>query len=246
MKIPRIFVSSREICGRVVEFSDKNSRYLMRVLRLKAGDEVQAFDGAGEHLVELTSLGRDSVRGLIRGPMIVHEEQGTITLAFACVRPGPMQEILRHCTELGVSTFVPLLTARSNRRPQEKKERWESIVTGASAQCGRVTVPRVLAPAPLEDFLRELEREQGMLLLSRADGTRPIWAALEDCAYKNVVLLVGPEGGLDESEEAMATAAGFLPISLGPATLRAETAAILASGAVVINREFAKFCPQSA
>ncbi len=215
-------------------------------MRLKAGDEVQAFDGSREHLVKLTNLGRDAVCGLICDSVPVHEEQLKITLAFACLRPGPMQEILRHGTELGVSVFVPLLTARANRRPLEKKERWDDTVAGASGQCGRGTVPTVRNPTTLEQFLENEECPQTRLLLSRAAGAMPIWAALESRTHEDVIILVGPEGGLEPSEESRAINSGFLPVTLGPSALRAETAAIVATGAVVLSRDVTGLCARDA
>lgn len=211
-------------------------------MRLKAGDEVQAFDGTSEHLVKLTNLGRDAVCGLICNSVAVREERLKITLAFACLRPGPMQEILRHGTELGVSVFVPLLTARANRRPREKKERWEATVAGASAQCGRGTVPMVQHPATLEEFLENEKRPQTRLLLSRAVGAIPIWLALESRTHEDVVILVGPEGGLEPSEESKAIDSGFVPVTLGPRALRAETAAMVATGTVVLSHDVTVFC----
>ena len=237
MKAPRVFVSDKEIFGREVIFSGKNSRYLRKVLRLNAGDEVQAFDGTSGHLVKLTSVSQDSVSGLICDSIVGKAEHLKITLAFACVRPGPMQEILRHCTELGVSLFIPLLTERANRRPQEKKERWEAVVASASAQCGRITVPRVFAPTPLSELLKDMEHEQTLLMLSRTTGAVPMWSVLPDRLHKNVLILVGPEGGLEAYEESKAIDCGFQPVSLGPSALRAETAAILATGAIVLSRD---------
>ncbi|MBI5249328.1 MAG: 16S rRNA (uracil(1498)-N(3))-methyltransferase [Desulfomonile tiedjei] len=244
MKTPRIFVQDKEVCGREVVFSEKNSLYLKKVLRLKAGNEVTAFDGTSQHQVKLTSFGRDSVCGLILNSDTAQGEHVNIILAFACLRPGPMQEILRHCTELGVSVFVPLLTVRANRRPHEKKERWESTVAGASAQCGRVTVPRVLAPTSLSEFLRDLEPDQVLLLLSRAGRAVPMWEALKGGLHDGIVILVGPEGGLEDAEEAQAVDSGFLHVSLGPRVLRAETAAIVAAGVIALSSDRAELGAQ--
>lgn len=237
MKIIRVFVSPDEIGESVVSFSEKNSKYLKNVLRMKAGDEVKVFDGTREYAARLTTLHRNSVSGIICDTQCIDCGQPDITLAFGCIRPGPMQEILRHCTELGVSRFIPLLTAHCSRKPSEKKERWESTVSGASAQSGRSTVPAVMEPVLLKIFLDSLQGNDTRLLLSTGTSAAPFWSVMDEPLEK-ITLLTGPEGGFQPMEENLAAQKGFRAVSLGGGILRAETAAIVAVGAVVLRRDF--------
>ncbi len=237
MKTIRVFISPDEIGESIVSFSEKNSKYLKNVLRMKTGDEVKVFDGTREYAIRLTTLHRNSVSGIICDTQCVECDQPDITLAFGCIRPGPMQEILRHCTELGVSRFVPLLTAHCSRKPSEKKERWESTVSGASAQSGRSTVPAVTEPVLLKIFLDSLQGNDTRLLLSTSTNAAPFWSIV-DAPLERITLLTGPEGGFQPAEEDLAAQKGFRAVSLGSGILRAETAAIVAVGAVVLRREF--------
>ena len=93
-------------------------------------------------------------------------ERIRVTLAFSCIRPGPFDDILRHGTELGVDRFVPILSRRVTRRPTEKKERWEAILTSATQQCGRVRCPEFGTPVNLDLFLDRAPEEATRLLLS--------------------------------------------------------------------------------
>jgi 16S rRNA (uracil1498-N3)-methyltransferase len=232
VKVPRIFVSQQEMTPTRVVFSEKSTRYLRNVLRLKAGDLVSVFDGVNFHDIVLT----ESSRQRICGDVIEsgHEDSRglDICLAFGCVRPGPVEEILRHGTELGVSVFIPIISCRVNRKPQERKDRWHTIVVSASAQSGRTAVPAVEAPVSLNRLFQRDFACDTKLLLSTDRDAKPILEILHKRTHKRVKILVGPEGGFDGAEESGALAAGFLPVSLGRCILRTETAALAAVAAV--------------
>jgi len=234
LKLPRIYVPLSELTSDRVSFPPGAARYLRDVLRLKAGDDVEVFDGGTKHLVRLARCERREVSGTI---LASREEEvrpePEITLAFGCVRPGPFQEILRHGTELGVSRFIPLITGRTTRRGDAMKARWNLIVASAAAQSGRSRAPLVEQPVSLARFLDRHWDADLKLALSVNTAAQPLLAALS-AGISRVVLLVGPEGGLEPLEEKEAEAAGFLTVSVGAGVLRTETAA-LASVAVIVN-----------
>ncbi|MBI5569633.1 MAG: 16S rRNA (uracil(1498)-N(3))-methyltransferase [Desulfomonile tiedjei] len=231
-KSRRLFVPSHELAGRsVFFFSPKDSHYLRAVLRLQTGDQVEVFDGIARYAVRLGALRGGRFQGDIIEACVT--EQGPnvrIALAFACVRPAPFQEILRHGTELGVSHFIPLLTQRTTRRPTERRERWETIVKSACAQSGRCVPPQVEDPLTLDQFICRGIHEDTRLLLSPAPQALPLLGMLGEALPAKAIVLVGPEGGLEPSEESLALGAGFVPVSLGTAVLRTETAASIAVG----------------
>jgi len=232
LKSRRIFVPPEGFSSDGINFSRAAVGYMKKVLRLKPGDQVIVFDGACEYLARLVRF-----QNGLRGEVI--ELQGSapmmpkITLAFGCVRPGPLNEILRHGTELGVSKFVPLISLRTSRRPEERKQRWQAVVSSAAAQSGRIQVPEVEAPVSLRELLtRDHACERGFILSATA-GVQPLIAALGSETMRSVILLVGPEGGFDPSEEEAARRAGFSAVSLGFRVLRTETAAIGALAVIV-------------
>jgi 16S rRNA (uracil1498-N3)-methyltransferase len=239
MKEPRVFVQPPERTEEGFRFSPGNVRYLHTVLRMKQGDRVRVFDGEEEHLVDLVQCSRDGVEGrlietLQAREVVTHEQE--LVLAFACVRPGPMDEIFRHGTELGVTTFVPILAERSQRRPPDKKSRWEMIVAAASAQCGRVDLPRIMEPQSLARFLAGETIVGRPLVLSPRAGM-PLLAVMETTQSADLTLLIGPEGGLHPREEKEVLASGFIPVMLGSAVLRTETAALAALAGVMLWRQ---------
>lgn len=227
-----------ELDGNIVKFSAANARYLQKVLRLRRGDHVGVFDGKHEFLVELSEVSRANVVGcVIRNRSGMRVEGIEIIVGFACIRPGPVEKILRHGTELGVHRFVPILTTRASRRPEHSKPRWHTIIASAIGQSGRSCLPEVEAPITLEDFLTRRHGDSSGILLSTSPSALPLLVVLDRERPQQVVLLIGPEGGLDESEELQAVREGFHRASLGPATLRTETAAVVAAGVVAAWHE---------
>jgi len=130
----------------------------------------------------------------------------------------------------------PVLCARSvvrlaGERAEARRRHWQAVAASASEQCGRARVPRIAPPLRLEAWLGELDTAApggARWLLSLAEGARRP-AALHDptrgaVAGAGLIVLSGPEGGLAPEEEALALRCGFVPVTLGPRTLRADTA----------------------
>jgi 16S rRNA (uracil1498-N3)-methyltransferase len=234
MKIPRVFVSPHSITGRAVTFPRREAHYLRDVLRLVPGDQVQVLDGDRVHVVRLTRSDREEVCAEVISSRGQGDREGLdITLAFGCVRPGPFQEILRHGTELGVRRFVPVIARRTVRRPERRKERWEHVIASAASQSRRTILPLMESPVDLEGLIASKGDSQTRLVLSPDAAARPLLESLEHEHPQALLLLVGPEGGFDKSEEKRAVEQGFKRVGLGPGILRTETAAVVAVGVCV-------------
>jgi 16S rRNA (uracil1498-N3)-methyltransferase len=206
--------------------------HVARVLRLRPGAPLVAFDGTGyDFRCEIRAVEGDVVRVAVgeRTPGLRDSPLG-ITLVQAVSRSERMDWTLQKATELGVRAIVPVLSARSvvrldERQAERKLRHWKAIVAGACEQSGRSTLPEVRSPVELGRFLAESPREGQRLVLSPA-GPASL-AGLATTASR-VELLIGPEGGLDDHELDAATRAGFNPVRLGPRVLRTETAGIVA------------------
>jgi 16S rRNA (uracil1498-N3)-methyltransferase len=140
-----------------------------------------------------------------------------------------MDLVIQKATELGVSRIVPLLTERTvvkldPTQAGRKLQHWQGIAIAACEQCGRNILPKVDEPTPLREFVRSASPTDTRVLLSPEGTTR-----VRDLApATHVTVLIGPEGGLTEDEQASAVKAGFERVRLGPRILRTETAAIAA------------------
>jgi 16S rRNA (uracil1498-N3)-methyltransferase len=153
-----------------------------------------------------------------------------------------MDWLVEKATELGAAGIQPLVTERSvlnlkGERAVRKQSHWLGIAIAACEQCGRNRVPVVHEALGLAQWLTTLEAEPPVAppsgqatgqrwLLSLDPGAKPLSAAADGAA--DLTFLSGPEGGLSPAEEEAARAAGFLPVTLGPRVLRAETAPLAA------------------
>jgi 16S rRNA (uracil1498-N3)-methyltransferase len=207
------------------------AHHLRNVLRLRTGDRVEIFDGAGAGYageVEIRASGV-SVRAL--EPIPSSESPFHLTLAAALIKPARYEWILEKSTELGVSEIIPLKTAHGDFRvPPDKMvsrlERWRRIVREASRQCARLSEPRIAAPLNVDDFFSSQDAAASTRILFYEKSDEPFH--LDSLVSDRIVLCVGPEGGWQPGEIEKAMEAGFRVCGLGPRILRAETAAIAA------------------
>jgi 16S rRNA (uracil1498-N3)-methyltransferase len=232
MSVHRFYLTPDEWTSSEPTLGSEDSHHCADVLRLKVGDRVTLFDGAGSVAdAVLTEVHRKHCRVTIRERSSTPPLKCAITLAQAVPKGKNMDLILQKAVELGASTIVPLLTLRTVVRLDEedgsrKQDRWQQIALEACKQCGRNQVPRVTHPSSLEDFLMQ-PREGLVLLASLQPGAVSIKDALAKTTdQQTVTVLVGPEGDFTPKESAAALAAGAIPVTLGPMILRAETAAI--------------------
>jgi len=232
MRLNRVYCERPLASGTDVALPESAAYHVARVLRLRPGAPLVAFDGTGyDFRCEITAVEGDTVRVAVgeRTPGLRDSPLG-ITLVQAVSRSERMDWTLQKATELGVRAIVPVLSARSvvrldERQAERKLRHWKAIVAGACEQSGRSTLPEVRSPVELGRFLAESPREGQRLVLSPA-GPASL-AGLATTASR-VELLIGPEGGLDDHELDAATRAGFSPVRLGPRVLRTETAGIVA------------------
>lgn len=232
----RFFVPRGSLRARNVTLGPELAHRLGRVLRLKRGDHVILTEGGPrEYEVQLTAVSPHAATAvLLREREAPREPSVEITLYPALIRANRFDLILEKCTEIGVVRFVPVIAARSqvqgNGEPSgTRNDRWQRIVVEAAEQCGRGRLPRVDQPLPFEDAVRgalgtkllpyEGERTQALGRYVRGLSRRP----------HAVSLFIGPEGGFEDAEVALARDAGAAIVSLGRRIMRAETAAIVAS-----------------
>lgn len=232
MRVARHHVDLALAEGAVVELPEVAVAHLVRVLRLGPGDRVQLFNGDGrDYEAELLAAGKRSAQARILGSRAVDNESPLrITLAQGIARGEKMDWILQKATELGVARIAPVASERTEvrldaERAGKRSAHWRGVVAGACEQSGRARLPELLAPAALSDFLAG---EASGRRYALDPGAATSLGALDLVAGDSICLLVGPEGGLSERDLAMARAAGFEGLRLGPRILRTETAALAA------------------
>ena len=243
----RFFVPKHAIQNDIAYLPPDQTHHLRDVLRIGAGEIVEIFDGEGSGYTGIVDFNDSGVTVHSLQRIFSPQSRVPLILAAALIKPSKFEWILQKSTELGVHEIIPMITRRCNLRISQdriklKFERWSRIVNEASRQCGRYTAPRIQESMSYEDILcrKKLDGFSKFLfyenigVLWQPDILKPL--------PKGIVIFIGPEGGWEDGEIEQAARAGIHISSLGPWTLRAETAAVAAVSIVQyhINRNNVK------
>ena len=233
--MPRFYCPLALPVGAELELPAAAARHV-QVLRLQPGARVTLFNGeGGEASAQVLQMGRSQVRvHVLAHEAIERESLRPVQLALVMPANERMDWLVEKATELGVTDIQPLLGAHSvlrlkGERADKKVAHWQAIASAACEQCGRNRLPTIAPVREALDWLSAAPAAPLRALLSLAPDARPLASLLAGQAEaRPVSFFSGPEGGLAPSEETAARAVGFVPVSLGPRILRAETAALLA------------------
>ncbi len=225
-----------------IALPDAVAHHALRVLRLRPGAAITLFDGTGgEYPAVLQSDGTGAWADTGAFEPVERELRGRIVLLQGMATGDKMDWIVEKAVELGAARLVPIVADRSvlrlsGPRLDKRLAHWRAIARAASEQCGRNRLMDVAIPLKLADALHQLTPTDGPVLFCHPDGARPLAEALRPMRDR-VNLLVGPEGGWSDAEQATATAQGLVPVTLGPRVLRTETAglALIAAGSALLD-----------
>ena len=259
MSAPRFFVRGPLAgcgAGGEVPLPEHVARQVATVLRMRPGDPVVLFDGAGgEWRAALAAVGRGSATARLLAYDVPGREPALrLTLCQALLKADRFEWVIQKGTELGVAEFVPLVTRRvvaadrvgaagGPAASESKLARWRRIAVEAAEQSGRLAVPLVHPPRSLE---AALESRAPRLVCWEDERRLPFPAALGEVVgggSNEVAVFVGPEGGFTPEEVQAATAAGARAASLGPRILRSETAAVVAAALALLGSPAALDAP---
>lgn len=227
---PRFFVPDVAGLGQPVPMPADEATHLRRVLRLGQGDTVAVFDGRGaEYLarVEETTPALTVVRPYEQ-IVITPEPRVALTVAQALLKGRKFDEVVRDVTMVGAVAVQPVLTERSEGRGRDR-ERWRRVAIASAKQCRRAVVPELRAPVGFGELLTD--RSDLKLLLvepSAAPAGSGLRTVRDRAVPTSALLAVGPEGGWTEGEVQAARAAGFVAVTLGRRTLRADAVVVSA------------------
>ncbi|HLT02056.1 MAG TPA: 16S rRNA (uracil(1498)-N(3))-methyltransferase [Geminicoccaceae bacterium] len=213
--------------GGLLEPSPAQCHYLLTVMRRRDGDTVALFNGRdGEWLARVELVERRRCRLHIERQSRPQRPEPGPTLLFAPLKRFRQEFLIEKATELGVAVLAPVLCRRSVV-DRINRNRLVSIAIEAAEQCGRLTLPEVDQAMPLAERLATRTNGHCLFVGDETGSGQPVADAFDEYGLGD--LLIGPEGGFDPEEMAeLRQHDGVIPISLGPRTLRAETAALAA------------------
>ena len=225
----RFFVEPSVVATSEIMLDGEIAHQISRVLRMEAGGQILLLDGQGfEYPVELTEIRRVGKTEQVHGRILEKraakgEPRVQITLYQALLKGEKFDYVLQKCTEIGVTSIVPMLTERCITQ-SARPDRWRKIIQEAAEQSRRGRVPTLPeTPLKLAEVLTQI-KENGMLGLMAWEEERGFSLKQLPAGLTHLALLVGPEGGFSEAEAQLAASSGVKTVTLGPRILRAETA----------------------
>ena len=236
MRIARLLCPRLELGA--VELPPEEAHHLVTVLRAAVGQKVALFDGRGQEA--LGAIEKIAARGVTVRIDQVRTVGSDLPCRFTVAVAPPRQHrasyLVEKCTELGAAAFWPMLTARSTVKPQTGvQQRWTRRALEAAKQSQRGWIPEVAEPQSVKEVLRRKAEFEAAVIL-HADPDALSWGGwiLQQPPVRTALILIGPEGGWDESELEAAVQLGFDVVELTPTVLRTETCAVAACAAFAL------------
>lgn len=228
MRIPRCYTPQSLAADHDLLLDERLGHYLTRVLRMRQGDALLLFNGEGqEHAARIAEIRGVQLRvRVLEARPVAPPSALALTLAQAICRGEKMDQVLQKATELGVRHIVPIHSERTEvrldgERAERRAEHWRQVLISACEQSGRADLPTL---APVVDLATYVDRERHSAARRYVLDPRAGHRLSDESAPAAAIVLVGPEGGLSESEIDYARHTGFTALSFGPRVLRTETA----------------------
>lgn len=231
--IPQLYTAEMTI-------KDVDARHISKVLRMQPGDKLQIVSDDGvTAIAEIVSVQADSVVVKCLEKLAEsHEPSVKITLAQGLAKGEKMDFIIQKAVEMGASSIVPVAMEHSvvrleGAKADKKVERWQKIAEAAAKQSKRDIIPQVQPVQTMQQMLANNDL-QHKIIAYECEDRLGLKTALQSCHnLQELLLIIGPEGGISEFELELARKNGAVPVSLGKRILRAETAGVVALSAIL-------------
>lgn len=228
--MPRFYCQENLSPNTAITLPD-NIAHHVRVVRLAIGTSIILFNGqGGQYHATIHKIDKKSVVANITS-FDNHDVElpYTVNLAQALPASSKMEWIIEKSVELGVNSITPLVSSRcvtqlKAERAEKKIQHWQNIVVAASEQSGRNRLAQIDPVIHFKTWLTQIKSHQHILLSPRASLSLSDWA--HQHTPQNTTIIIGPEGGLSEEEEALAIEQGAQALTMGPRILRTETAGL--------------------
>ena len=236
----RYFTSEEEINDELVKIEGTDAKHLKNTLRAQIGEEVSIVTDAGEYVASIIDFENDSVICKIKYKTDINNEASIhITLCQGLPKQAKMEDIIQQNTEVGVKSFIPLITERTvvklndKSRELKKLDRWRKIAHESSKQSKRNIVPTVEDILTVNELVNKIKDEGAKIIVPyELEGNKTMKEALASKSDRYYII-IGPEGGFDEKEIKKFQEIGADIVTLGKRILRTETAGIVASSVIL-------------
>ena len=234
-QLQRITINPQQLQENQLLLTPQQQHYLLRVLRLRDGDKFIAMNGMGKWWLTKLQGKQGEIVEILE---IKRELPISITLMMALPKGNGFDEVIRCCTELGVTYIAPVLSDRTLLNPSfQKLERWRRIASESAEQSERAFVPTILEPVAFKTAITENTATHSYICEARGDYPHLKQLINNTNTAKEIIIAIGPEGGWTDQELEIAVKSGFVATSLGCRILRAVTAPIVAISLIAANFE---------
>lgn len=230
--IPQLYNEEMTITG-------VDAKHIGKVLRMQPGDKLQIVSDDGvSALAEVAAITESTVTVRCLEKLAEsHEPAVKITLAQGLAKGEKMDFIIQKAVELGAYSIVPVAMEHSvvrldGSKADKKVERWQKIAEAAAKQSKRDIIPQVQDVQTMKEMLANNDCKTKIIAYECEDRMSLKTALREAGQMEDLLLIIGPEGGISEGELVKAREAGAVPVSLGRRILRAETAGLVAMSAI--------------
>jgi 16S rRNA (uracil1498-N3)-methyltransferase len=229
--MPRIFFISPEAIDADAAILDgPEAHHILHVLRLKKGSRIELFDGTGYlYSAVIKDISRDKIFLTLLSSISSLRPKPELHLATPLLKGKKLELVLQKAVELGVMGLHPFISTYCDKQSArgDSSDRWQRIILEACKQCGQPLLPQLSPMTSFSELLQNAPRYEHILLCYEKENSRKISdIPLTPSHGKRILLITGPEGGFSDSEISYAQRHNCAMVSLGPLTLRAETAAI--------------------
>lgn len=241
------FVSPDQIGEREIRIEGSDVNHIRNVLRMTIGEQISVSDGqqGKEYRCEITLLEEDCVTAKIMWAQEADTElPSKIYLFQGLPKSDKMELIIQKAVELGVYEVIPVATRRAvvkldKKKEESKRKRWNAISESAAKQSKRTIIPEVTSVMTFAEALKyAADLDVKLIPYELAEGMEETRRIISEIKPGNsVAVFIGPEGGFDESEIALAEDAGVKPITLGKRILRTETAGMTVLSVLMFQME---------
>ncbi len=236
----RYFCADDNIKNNTVKVIGGDAKHLKTILRAEEGQFISVVTESSEFKAEIIEIDKDEIMcEIVEKININNESKINITLVQGIPKQTKMETIIQQNVELGVKSFIPLITERTvvklndKDREQKKLDRWRKIAKESSKQSKRNIIPTVEEIVTVKELVERLKNEDAEIIVPYELEDMKILKDVLSITKQDYYIIIGPEGGFDVKEIEMFKEAGAHIVTLGKRILRTETAGVVASSVVM-------------
>lgn len=225
-----VIANKKNIIGQEIIIDDKSDcNHIQNVYRLNIGDELRVIDGEFEYITNIINITKKEIKlQIIEKKEDNYSLNINIDVALSILKNDKMNLAIQKLTEIGINKIIPTQTDRVVVKINEKKEKWDVVVKESLKQCKGVKFTKVDPITKLQMINYDLY-DKIIYAYENSESSQKIHNIVDE-KDKNILYIIGPEGGISEKEVEFLKNIGAIEISLGKRILRAETAAIVIGG----------------